>query len=354
MPYSLEALLGQMFDREASDLYISVGLPPVLRIKGIFHVLEGERLTPDATQRLVYSFLTDEQKEQLEREWELDLSFGLEGKARIRANAYRQRGAVSATLRMIPTKVPSFAELQLPRVIDYIVNLPKGLVLVSGPAGCGKTTTLASVIDYINEREALHIITVEDPIEYIHPHKKSIVNQREVGADTATFASALKFALREDPDVVLVGEMRDVETIEAALIIAETGHLVFATLHTPDAIQAINRVIDVFPAHQQPQIRTQLSFVLMAVMCQQLLTTADGMNQMLAAEVLVLTPAIRAMIREEKVHQIYSMMQTGSEMHMQTMNQALQKLVKERKVTREEAMARSAEPLELENLLRGR
>jgi twitching motility protein PilT len=354
MAYSLEALLGEMFTREASDLYLSVGLPPVLRVKGNLLPVEGERLSPDASQKLVYSFLTDEQKEQLEREWEIDLSFGLEGKARIRANAYRQRGAISATLRMIPTSVPSFAQLQLPKAIDYIVNLPKGLVLVTGSAGSGKTTTLASVIDYINEHERLHIITVEDPIEYIHPHKLSIVNQREVGSDTATFSSALKYALREDPDVVLVGEMRDLETIESALIIAETGHLVFATLHTPDAIQAINRVIDVFPAHQQPQIRTQLSFVLMAVMCQQLLQTADGLNQMLAAEVLILTPAIRAMIREEKVHQIYSMMQTGSEMSMQTMNQALLKLVKERKITREEALARSSEQLELENLLRGK
>jgi len=354
MPYSLEALLGDMFTREASDLYLSVGLPPIFRVKGSLQPIEGERLSADASQRLVYGFLTDEQKELLEREWELDLSFGLEGKARIRANAYRQRGAISCTLRMIPTQIPTFEQLHLPKAIDYIVNLPKGLVLVTGAAGSGKTTTLASIVDYINERERLHIITVEDPIEYIHPHKLSIVNQREVGADTATFSSALKFALREDPDVVLVGEMRDLETIESALIIAETGHLVFATLHTPDAIQAINRVIDVFPAHQQPQIRTQLSFVLMAVMCQQLLQTADGINQMLAAEVLILTPAIRAMIREEKVHQIYSMMQTGSEMGMQTMNQALQKLVKERRVTRQEALARSSEVLELENLLRGK
>ena len=354
MAYTLELVLGEMFNREASDLYLTVGLPPVIRAKGSLTPLEGDRLSPDAVQKLVYSFLTDEQKESFEREWELDLSFGLEGKARIRANVFRQRGTVSAVLRMIPSKVPTFEELGLARVVNDIVNMPKGLVLVSGATGSGKSTTLASMIDFINEHEHLHILTIEDPIEFIHPHKNSIVNQREVGQDTESFSRALKYALREDPDVVLVGEMRDLETIESALIIAETGHLVFATLHTPDAIQAINRVIDVFPAHQQPQVRAQLSFVLQAVMCQQLIPLADGGGQAMCAEILMLTPAIRNMIREEKVHQVYSLMQTGTELGMQTMNQALHKLVRDRKISRDDAFSRSTDLNELENLLRGR
>ncbi len=354
MAYSLEPILGEMFSREASDLYLTVGMPPVLRVKGNFVLLEGDRLSPDAAQKIVYSFLTDEQREVFEREWELDLSFGLEGKARIRANVFRQRGTVAAVLRMIPSKVPTLEQLGVPKAVGSILDYPKGLVLVSGATGSGKSTTLASMIDQINEREHLHIITIEDPIEFIHPHKNSIVNQREVGQDTETFASALKYALREDPDVVLVGEMRDLETIESALTIAETGHLVFATLHTPDAIQAINRVIDVFPAHQQPQIRAQLSFVLQAVVCQQLLPRADEPGQALAAEVLLLTPAIRNLIREEKIHQIYSLMQTGTEMGMQTMNMALAALVKGRKVMRDEAFSRTSDVMELENMLRGK
>jgi len=352
--FSLETILGEMFNQQATDMYITVGLPPVLRVKGSFVTLEGDRLSPDASQKLIYSFLTDEQKETFEREWELDLSFGLEGKARIRANVFRQRGTVSAALRMIPSAIPTFQELGLPRIVDDIVNLPKGLVLVTGSTGSGKSTTLASMVSWINEHERLHILTIEDPIEFIHPHKMSIVNQREVGQDTESFATALKYALREDPDVVLVVEMRDLETIESALIIAETGHLVFATLHTPDTIQAVNRIIDVFPAHQQPQVRAQLSFTLQAVMCQQLLPLADGTGQALCAEVLMLTPAIRNLIREEKVHQVYSLMQTGTEHGMQTMNQSMFRLVKDRKVLREEAFARTTDSMELENLLRGK
>jgi twitching motility protein PilT len=250
--------------------------------------------------------------------------------------------------------VPTLEELGVPKAVAGILDMPKGLVLVSGATGSGKSTTLASMIDQINEREHLHIMTIEEPIEFIHPHKSSIVNQREVGEDTETFARALKYALRQDPDVVLVGEMRDLETIESALTIAETGHLVFATLHTPDAIQAINRIIDVFPAHQQPQIRSQLSFVLQAVLCQQLVPRVDQPGLALCCEVLLLTPAIRNLIREEKIHQIYSLMQTGTEMGMQTMNQSLAGLVKGRKVMRDEAFARSPDVLELENLLRGR
>jgi len=354
MPVTLEFVLGQMFDRQASDLYITVGLPPILRVRGNLITLEGDRFTQETSQRLIYSFLTDEQKEIYEREWELDLSFGLEGKARIRANVFRQRGTTAASLRMIPSTIPTFEELGLPKVVDDIVNLPKGLVIVSGAAGAGKSTTLATMLNYINEHEYLHILTVEDPIEFIHPHKKSIVNQREVGQDTETFSRALKYALREDPDVVLIGEMRDLDTIESALIISETGHLVFATLHTPDAVQVINRIIDVFPAHQQPQVRSQLSFVLQAVICQQLVTLDDGSGQALAAEILLLNTAIRNLIREEKIHQVYSIMQTGTEQGMQTMNQSLHKLYKERKINRDTAYAFSTNQGELETLIRGK
>jgi twitching motility protein PilT len=354
MSVSLEAVLNEMFAKSASDLYLTTGLPPTLRVHGRLVALEAMgRMSPEECQRVVYSFLTDEQKEQFEREWELDLCFGVGEIARIRANVLRQRGAVAAVLRNIPTKVPGFAELGLPKAADAIVNLPKGLIIVSGATGSGKSTTLASMLNFINESEPLHIITVEDPIEYLHPHKKSLVNQREVGQDTNSFSSALKYALREDPDVVLIGEMRDLETIESALVIAETGHLVFATLHTPDAIQAINRVIDVFPAHQQAQVRSQLAFVLQAVICQQLVPAADNLTQALIAEVLLLTPAIRNLIREEKVHMIYSMMQTGQGSGMCTMNQSLQAAIKERRITRETAYAYSADVAELEKLVRG-
>jgi twitching motility protein PilT len=352
VPVTIEGILEEMFERTASDVYLTVGLPPVFRVKGRFMNMESERLSPEMTQKIAYSFLTDEQKETYEREWELDLSFGLGDRARLRANVFRQRGTVAASIRMIPTKVPTFEDLKLPRVVNDLVELPKGLILCSGPTGSGKSTTLASMVDYINEREPLHILTVEDPIEYIYPHKKALVNQREVGHDTNTFARALKYALREDPDVVLVGEMRDLETIESALIIAETGHLVFATLHTPDAIQAINRIIDVFPAHQQPQIRSQLSFVLQAVMCQNLIPTADG-EMALACEVLVLTTAIRNLIREEKIHQIYSLMQTGQDAGMQTMNYALFQLYRQRKIERDTAIQLSSDVVELEKLMRG-
>ncbi len=352
MALSLEQLLGEMLNQQASDLYLTVGMPPTLRINGRLVPLEADRLVPDTCQRLIYSFLTDEQKETFEREWELDLCFGVEDKARIRANVLRQRGAVSSVLRNIPSLIPTFDDLHLPDAAEDIVNLPKGLVIVSGATGCGKSTTLASMLAYINDREPLHIITVEDPIEYLHAHKKCIVNQREVGQDTNSFSTALKYALREDPDVVLIGEMRDLETIESALVIAETGHLVFATLHTPDAIQAINRIIDVFPAHQQPQVRSQMAFVLQSVICQQLLPTEDG-QLALAAEVLLLTPAIRNLIREEKAHMIYSMMQTGQEHGMQTMNMAIHKLLKERRISRDTAYSYTPDALELEKMVRG-
>jgi twitching motility protein PilT len=353
VPVTIEAILEEMFERTASDVYMTVGLPPVFRVKGKFVNMEADRLSPEMTQKVVYSFLTDEQKEVYEREWELDLSFGLGDRARLRANVFRQRGTVAASIRMIPTKIPTFEDLGLPRVVKDLVELPKGLILCSGPTGSGKSTTLASMIDYINEREPLHILTVEDPIEYIYSHKKALVNQREVGHDTNSFSRALKYALREDPDVVLVGEMRDLETIESALIIAETGHLVFATLHTPDAIQAINRIIDVFPAHQQPQVRSQLSFVLLAVMCQNLIPAVDGSGLVLACETLVLTMAIRNLIREEKVHQVYSLMQTGQEAGMSTMNYALFQLYRQRKIERQTAIQLSSDIIELEKLMRG-
>ena len=353
MPVTIEAILEEMFERQASDVYLTVGLPPVFRVKGQFINMEAERLSPEMTQKVIYSYLTDEQKEVYEREWELDLSFGLGDRARLRANVFRQRGTVAGEIRMIPTKVPTFDDLGLPKVVHDLVDLPKGLIICSGPTGSGKSTTLASMIDYINEREPLHIITVEDPIEYIYAHKRALVNQREVGHDTNSFARALKFALREDPDVVLVGEMRDLETIESCLIIAETGHLVFATLHTPDAIQAINRIIDVFPAHQQPQVRSQLSFVLQAVLCQNLIPSIDNSGLVLACECLVLTAAIRNLIREEKVHQVYSLMQTGQESGMQTMNYALFQLYRQRKIERETAVQLSSDVVELEKLMRG-
>jgi len=352
LPISLEDVLQEMFNRQASDVYLTVGLPPVLRIRGNLVNLETERLTEDQVQRIAYSFLTDEHIEHFEREWELDLSFGYEGKARLRASVYRQRGVVAAAIRMIPTVIPTFEELGLPPAVETIVNLPKGLVIVSGASGSGKSTTLSTMIDYINAREHVHILTAEDPIEIVHSHKKAIVNQREVGQDTNTFARALKYALREDPDVVLIGEMRDLETIEATLTISETGHLAFATLHTPDAIQAINRIIDVFPAHQQPQVRSQLSAVLQAVICQQLIPVPDGEGLALAAEVLMMTPAVRSMVREEKIHQVYSIMQTGTELGMQTMNQSLYKLFRDRKIARDEAFECSPDRDELERLIR--
>lgn len=352
MPVTLETILGEMFSREASDVYLTVGLPPILRIRGNLVNLDSEVLTDDQVQRIAYSFMTDEHKETFEREWELDISFGYEGKARLRASVYRQRGSVAAAVRMIPARIPTFEELSLPPAAETIVNLPKGLVIVSGASGSGKSTTLSTMIDYINEREHVHILTAEDPIEVIHPHKRGIVNQREVGQDTNSFARALKYALREDPDVVLIGEMRDLETIESTLTIAETGHLAFATLHTPDAIQAINRIIDVFPAHQQPQVRSQLSASLQAVICQQLLQRADGSGLVLAAEVLMMTGAVRSLVREEKVHQVYSMMQTGTELGMQTMNQSLYKLFRERVITQDDAFAHSSDRDELEKLIR--
>jgi len=348
---SMESLLVMMHEKKASDLHITAGLPPMLRIDGLLTPSMQVRLTPDLCQKLIYSVLTDEQKERFETKNELDVSFGIKEVGRIRMNVYRQRGSIGAALRAIPTQPPSFEELGLPRVVQDLVNLPKGLVLVTGPTGSGKTTTLASMINHINERRNAHIITIEDPIEYVYSHKNCMINQREVGTDTESFSTALKYVLREDPDIILIGEMRDLDTISAALTIAETGHLVFATLHTTDAPSAVNRIIDVFPPHQQQQVRVQLSFVLQAVIAQQLLLRSTGKGRVLCAEVLVVTPATRNLIREGKPEQIITSIQTGAKYGMQTMNQALADLYLRRLVTLEEAIAASSDVEELRKLI---
>jgi twitching motility protein PilT len=352
---SLQQLLRTMVEKGASDMHITTNTPPLLRIDGSIVPLKLPPLGPVETKQLCFSVLTEEQRAHFEKHNEIDLSFGVKGLSRFRANIYMQRGAVAGAFRTIPFKILTFDELGLPSVVAEFANKPNGLILVTGPTGSGKSTTLASMIDKINTEQRLHIITVEDPIEYLHPHKLSVVNQREVGTDTEGFKHALKYVLRQDPDVVLIGEMRDLETIEAALTISETGHLVFATLHTNSAISTINRIIDVFPAHQQPQIRAKLSFVLQGVMSQQLLPRINAPGRVLALEVLVPNQAIRNLIREDKVHQIYSQMQVGQEKYsMQTLNQALFGLFQRRFISQEEAMSRSLEPEELRMMMEGR
>lgn len=350
---NIDTLLRLMFEKGASDLHITAGAPPMLRIDGVMTPTEYEKLRPETTQQLIYSILTDEQKEKFEKDNELDMSFGVEGVGRVRMNVFQQRGAVAAVLRNIPASIRTFDDLKLPAIVQEIVKLPKGLVLVTGPTGSGKSTTLAAMLDWINANRQNHIITIEDPIEYVHTHKSCIVNQREVGTDTKTFAAALKYALRQDPDVILIGEMRDLETVGAALTIAETGHLVFATLHTVDSIQTINRIIDVFPASQQQQVRAQISFVLQAVLSQQLLPKAYGSGRCMAMEILIPTAAVRNLVREEKVHQIYSAMQTGSEYGMQTMNQSLFDLYQKQLVTYNEIFSRTLDPKELQRMIKG-
>jgi twitching motility protein PilT len=352
---NLHQLLRAMIEKGASDMHITTGAPPLLRIDGAIVPLKLQPLSPVETKQLCYSVLTEEQKIQFEKAKELDLSFGVKNLSRFRANIFLQRGAVSGAFRSIPFKILTFEELGLPQVIADLAQKPRGLVLVTGPTGSGKSTTLASILDKINTETRQHLVTVDDPIEYLHPHKRSIVNQREVGSDTQTFKAALKYVLRQDPDVVLVGEMRDLETIEAALTIAETGHLVFATLHTNSAVQSINRIIDVFPPHQQSQVRAQLSFVLEGVISQLLLPRAGTPGRVLALEVLVPNAAIRNLIREDKVHQIYSQMQVGQAKHgMQTLNQSLYALYSRRLISLEEAMGRSNEVDELRNMIEGR
>jgi twitching motility protein PilT len=349
---NLHQLLKAMVEKGASDLHITTGSPPQLRIDGELLPLKMAPLSPLETKQVCYSILTDAQKHRFEEDNELDLSFGVKDLARFRANIFMQRGSVAAAFRTIPFKILSFQELGLPPVVVEFAKRPRGLILVTGPTGSGKSTTLASIIDKINTENRQHIMTIEDPIEYLHPHKNCVVNQREIGADTRSFKVALKYILRQDPDVVLVGEMRDLETIEAALVIAETGHVCFATLHTNSCVQTINRILDVFPPYQQPQVRAQLSFVLEGVLSQALIAKATGAGRVLALEVMVPNPAIRNLIREDKVHQIYSAMQMGqNKFGMQTFNQSLAALLAKRLISTEEALARSSDPEELKNII---
>ena len=345
---SMEELLNLMVQRGGSDLHLSVGAPPKIRIDGKLADTEHELLTPEITKKLVYSVLSADQVAKFERDLEIDFSFGVTNLGRFRTNAFMQRNTVAAVLRIIPYEVYDFDQLGLPRkVCEQICSLSKGLVLCTGATGSGKSTTLASMVDYVNERRQGHIVTIEDPIEFLHRNKGCLVNQREVGGDTNGFARALRSVLRQDPDIVLVGEMRDLETIEAALTLAETGHLTFATLHTSDTVQTINRIVDVFPAHQQQQIRTMLSFTLQAVLCQQLLPRVQGKGRALASEVMVVTPAIRALIRDNKSHQIASIIQTGGQHGMKTMNQSIFELYRAGAISHEEAMTSSPDPAEL-------
>ena len=349
---SLHELLKIMIDNGASDLHLTVASPPQLRIDGFREPLNLPSLNANETKQMCYSVLTDSQKHRFEKESELDLSFGLKGVSRFRANIFVQRGTVAGAFRAIPYEVKPFQELGLPPVVQELMRKPSGLILVTGPTGSGKSTTLASMIDQINEERHEHIITIEDPIEFIHAHKNCIVNQREVKADTEDFSKALRYILRQDPDVVLVGELRDLETVASSLTVAETGHLTLATLHTNSCAQTINRIIDIFPSHQQPQIRSQLSFVLQAVISQQLLPHRSGQGRVLALELMVPNAAIRNLIREDKVHQIYSQMQVGqSKFSMQTMNQSLATLYQTGKITIDDAFAKSNDLMELKQML---
>lgn len=341
-----------MVEKGASDLHITTASPPQIRVRGQLYPLDIPALDPPATRQILYSILTEAQKHKFEEEQELDLSFGIKGVARFRANIFVQRGAMAGVFRMIPYDIVPLENLGLPPVVANFSSLPRGLVLVTGPTGCGKSTTLAAFLDKINIERRDHIVTIEDPIEFVHKHKGCIVNQREVGADTKNFTRALKYILRQDPDVVFIGEMRDLETMQAALTIAETGHLVYATLHTNSAVQTVNRVVDAFPAHQQSQIRAQLAFVLEAVMAQQLLPKADGKGRVLASELMISTPAIRNLIREDKIHQIYSQMQVGQTKHgMQTMNQSLFNLFTRKLISLDDALGWSMDPEELRQMM---
>ncbi|MGC8925738.1 MAG: type IV pilus twitching motility protein PilT [Calditerrivibrio sp.] len=350
--YSLQELLQKMIELDATDLHLTVGTTPVYRIHGELVRFGTEILLPNDTKKICYGIMTEAQKKRFEEDQELDCSFGIKGVSRFRANFFMQRGAVAAAIRRIPYRVMTFEELGLPPVLKTLCEKPRGLVLVTGPTGSGKSTTLAAMIDKINSEQKVHIITIEDPIEYLHQHKEAMVNQREVNADTKSFAKALKYILRQDPDVVLIGEMRDLETIEAALTVAETGHLTFGTLHTNSAIQTINRIIDVFPPHQQSQVRAQLSFVLEGVVCQQLLQRADGKGRVMVCEVLIPNPGIRNLIREDKLHQIYSMMQSGQSEHgMITMSQSLFNAYAKGLITYDEAINRAIYPEEVKQMI---
>jgi twitching motility protein PilT len=344
MEFDFAEVLLQVMERNASDLHLTAGSPPMIRHHGRLHALDYPHLTPQLTREVIYSILTNEQRQRLETDWQIDLAYSIPGKARFRVNAYFQRAALSAAFRLIPHEMPKLGSLGLPPVLEDFTKKPRGFVLVTGPTGSGKSTSLAAMLDLINDTRHEHILTIEDPIEFLHKHKKCIVNQRELGADAQSFGLGLKAALRQDPDVILVGEMRDLETIS-------TGHLVFATLHTQDTAQTVDRIVDVFPPEQQQQVRVQLSVSLQGIVTQQLLPTADGNGRCVAVEVLVPTPAVRNLIREGKTHQIYSALQTGGSHGMQTMDASLVDLVRQHKITRELAEARSSAPDELRRLM---
>jgi twitching motility protein PilT len=348
---NMNDLLILMVQKKASDLHLTVGAAPALRVDGTIVQTPLEKLTPETCQRLIYSLLSDAQKQRFESENELDVSFGIKGLGRVRMNVFRQRGSVGAALRSVPSRFMTFEELGLPPSIAELLKLPRGLVLVTGPTGSGKSTTLASMIDRLNETRPNHIVTIEDPIEYLHFHKASIVNQREIGHDTVGYTQALKYVLRQDPDIILIGEMRDQETIAAALTIAETGHLVFSTLHTNDAASTVNRILDSFPPQRQEQARSQLSMTLQAILCQALLPHASGVGRVLASELLIVTPAIRNLVREQKIEQIYLAIQTGGRFGMQTMNQCLYDLWLKHQITTEMALENAADLEDLRRLL---
>src|SRR5512139_1249380 len=340
---TLPEMLQKTIQAGASDLHLTTTVPAQIRVDGRLRPIDDHNLTPSDTKRLAYSVMTDGQKHQFEEKWEIDFSFGIKDLCRFRANVFNQRGSVGAVFRVIPFEIKGFKSLNLPAVVEKLCDKPRGLILVTGPTGSGKSTTLAAMIDKINSERHEHILTIEDPIEFLHSHKSCIVNQREVGSDTHSFADALRVALREDPDVVLIGEMRDLETVESALRIAETGHLTLATLHTNSAATTINRIVDIFPSNQQPQIRAQLSMVLEGILCQSLIPRANGNGRCMAMEILIPNSAIRNLIREDKIHQIYSAMQTGQEKFgMQTFNQSLAQLVLTRQISVENALAKSS------------
>ncbi|MDH4036796.1 MAG: type IV pilus twitching motility protein PilT [Candidatus Krumholzibacteria bacterium] len=350
---NLRDLLQEMIEAGASDLHLTAGLPPMIRVDGNVRPTDREPLSPEQVQSLAYSVLNEEQQKRFEAAKELDFSFGVKGMSRFRGNAYLQRGCVGLAIRQIPYEIRTFRDLGLPTVMEKLSKKQQGLILVTGPTGSGKSTTLASIIDKVNTERPAHIVTIEDPVEYIHQHKKCIVNQREVKADTESFGNALKHVLRQDPDVILIGEMRDQETMQAALTIAETGHLTLATLHTNSTFESINRIVDTFPPSQQNQVRAQLAFVLEGVLAQQLVPRMRGKGRVLVTEVMVCTPAIRAVIRDDKVHQIYGLMQAGQKHGMQTMNQALFNAVMGKEIDMEEALRRSSDPQELTQMVGG-
>ena len=355
MEFNFAEVLSRMVELKASDVHLTPGMPPAVRVRGRITPMEGfEPLMPQQTREVVYSILNDDQRKRFENNQQIDLAYAIPKVARFRVNCYFQRGAVSAAFRIIPQEIPTLESLALPQVLREFTRKPRGFVLVTGPTGSGKSTSLAAMVDVINREREEHILTIEDPIEFLHQHQRCIVNQREIGSDAPDFAMALKAALRQDPDVILVGEMRDLETISTALTAAETGHLVFATLHTQSTAQTVDRIIDVFPPAQQAQVRMQLSIALQGIVTQQLLPTADGESRAVATEVLVPTPAVRNLIREGKTHQIYSAIQTSGSIGMQTMDSDLARLVRAGTITRSLAQQRSAVPEELKRMLGGR